>query len=119
MDTTMQDYEIDAYLGVAEATPDQRQALARALDRVTARFPEEGDPDATTAGSAAAQVILGDDTLTDISARWQCARVIEREAWAALVGAMIAAAVTGTFEAHVAETAGVTRRTVRKALGKH
>lgn len=114
----MQEYELDAYLDGADATGTQRAALTKALDRITERYPEENDPDATTAGSAAAQVILGDDALTDIAAHWRYTRSIEREAWAALAGAMIGAAATGMPETQIAETATVTRMTVRKALGK-
>lgn len=118
----MQDYELDAYLGGAEVTPPQREAVRRALDMVAARFPEQGDPDATLAAAMAAQVIIQGNIhragMVEPAARWAEARRVERERWAELVGAMIAAAVTGMPETHIAESAGVTRVTVRRALGK-
>lgn len=114
----MQDYELDAYLGDAEVTPEQRAAIRKALDLVSARYSEEGDPDATTAASTATQVIIEDTDLAAVSEQWVQARRVERDRWAALVGAMIAAAATGVPETRIAETAGVTRMTVRKALGK-
>ena len=111
----MQDHEIDAYLGDTPITSDQREALRRALDAVTARYPEQGDPDATTAAAAAAQVILGDATLKEVAVEWATARRIERDRMAALTGALIA--TTGS-ERDLATRAGVTRTTVRQALGK-
>ena len=112
----MQDYELDAYLGDVDATAEQRAALHAAADAVAARWP---DPDLADtreqALSAAAQVILGDDTLETIAEQWQAARRLERERHAALTGALIA---TPGPEVTLADRAGVTRMTVRKALGK-
>lgn len=114
----MQDYEIDAYLGDTTVTEDQRAALRTALDQVAARFPEQGDTSATDAGAGAAMIVLGDVTLDVLAQQWARARREEREEWAKLVGAMIGAAATGMPETRIAETAGVARMTVRKALGK-
>lgn len=114
----MQDYELTAYLGDTPATDEQRAALTRALDLIAARYPEQGDPDSITAGSCAAQIVLGDAGLDEIARTYLVARRVERDAWARLVGAMVAAAATGMPETRIAETAGVTRMTVRKALGK-
>ena len=115
----MQDYELDAYLDAAgDVTPEQRAALKAALERVSQRFPEEGDTDATGAGSAAAQVILGDADVALFAREWVRVRTVERDAWAELVGAMIGAAAAGVPETRIAQSAGVARMTVRKALGK-
>ncbi len=117
----MQDYELDAWLGDAEVTTEQRAALAKAFETIAARYPaEEGtpDPDAGIAYTVATQIVLVDENLHAVASDYLAARRVERDRWAALVGAMIAAAATGVPETRIAETAGVTRMTVRKALGK-
>lgn len=114
----MQDYELTAWLGPAadEVTDEQRQAIAAAADRIGARWPDEDLADLREAAlNAAAQIILGDDTLEATAARWAALRARERVAHAALTGALIA---TPDTEQGLATRAGVTRMTVRKALGK-
>ena len=115
----MQDYELDAYLGDTEATAEQKAALLAASDTLAARYP---DPDLQTsveaAFSAAAQVILGDDTLDTVAQEWKRALAAERDAMLRLTGAIAASAAEGIPETVIAETASVDRQTVRKALGK-
>ena len=53
-----------------------------------------------------------------IADNWRRAKSMERDAMARLTGAIIASAVQGQPETTVAERAGVSRLTVRKALGK-
>ena len=112
----MQDYELDAWLGDTQVSSEQRAALHAASDAIAGRYP---DPDLSDvrerALSAAAMLILGDATLEEIAGDWRDARRIERERHAALTGALIAA---DGSEVELAERAGVTRMTVRKALGK-
>lgn len=112
----MQDYELDAWLGDTQVTDGQRAALHAAADAIAARYPEEDLADSREqAFSAAAMLILGDDTLETIADQWRAARRLEQERHAALTGALIAA---DGSEVALAERAGVTRMTVRKALGK-
>jgi hypothetical protein len=114
-----------AWLGPAAdtITDDQLTALDAASDAITARWP---DPDLndlrTEALSAAAQIILGDDTLEAHAAAWQAARGTERQRHAALTGALIVSA-TGArsgpgSEGDLIERSGASRMTVRKAIGR-
>ena len=113
----MQPYELDAWLGDTDLTPEQRTTLESAIDNLTNRY--AGDEDAVGEGMGGAlMVILGDDTLEGIAAEWARARAAERDAMARLTGAIIASAVQGQPETTIAEWAGVNRMTVRKALGK-
>ncbi len=119
----MQDYELDEFLGgVVEVTPEQRAALKAAAGLVAARFPEEeeGQPNPWAERSyvMASQIILEDSTVREVAEAYTAARIVERDRWAELVGAMIGAAAAGVPETRIAQAAGVTRVTVRKALGK-
>lgn len=114
-----------AWLGPAAdtITDDQLDALDRASATIDARWP---DPDLADtrelALSAAAQVILGDDTLEAIAGAWQAARRAEADAQAALTGALIASSTgarSGTgSEGDLVARSGASRLTVRKALGR-
>lgn len=113
-----QPFDVDAWLGpaAADTTPEQRAQITDAAARVAARYPDPDLSDAREAAlNAAAKVILGDDTLEDISAGYLTQRRILAERHAELTGALIA---TGGTETSLAQRAGVTRITVRKALGK-
>ena len=115
--THMQPYELDAWLGDAELTAEQRTTLESAIDHLNARY--AGDEDAVGEGMGGAlMVILGDDTLEGVAAEWARARAAERDAMARLTGAIIAEAVQGEPETTIAQRTGVNRMTVRKALGK-
>lgn len=113
-----QPFNPDDYLGpyADDATDEQKTALARAAEMVTTRYPDRDDP-SEQAMRGAAQVILGDDTLDGLAAAYTRARQAEREAMAQLVGAIIAASATDS-ESAIASRTGLTRMTVRKALGK-
>lgn len=114
----MNDHELNAWLGDVTVTDEQRAALHRAADMTTARYPHPDQRgDAETAFTAASQLILGDATLTETAATYAAARRAEREAMAALTGAMIAASAT-TREAAISRETGMNRMTVRKAIGK-
>lgn len=116
----MIEYDLQEYLGDVydKTTPEQREAMLAASRRVDERFP---DPDAfeerEQAFGAAVAVILGDQALRDIGGEYVAARRAAHTAHARLTGALIAAA-PGTPETRLAADAGVSRPTVRKALGK-
>ncbi|WP_372594899.1 hypothetical protein [Actinotalea sp.] len=112
----MNAYDIDAWLGDAEATDEQRAAIQAASDAIGARWPDPDMADSRRdALNAAAMVTLGDETLEALAEAWRDARAREQAARAALTGAIIA---SGGTEVDLARRAGVTRMTVRKALGK-
>lgn len=114
----MQPYELDAWLGPLTTTDEQRDAILQADNAIQARYPDrDAADDRTAALTAAVTVIVGDDTLRQIGDQWKAARRVEREAMAALTGAIIASSTTMTEVAMSAES-GVNRTTVRKALGK-
>lgn len=97
-------------------TEEQLEQLAAASATIDTRWPMPDDADdRELALSAAAQVILGDDTLEGIAAQWQAARRAERQRMSSLTGALIASSGS---ERALMERAGVARDTVRKALGK-
>lgn len=113
----MQRYELEAWLGPALAgmTPDQVGAMVRYADMIEARY----DDDALrgVAAGGALLIVLSDSTLEQLGEALARARQDEREAMAVLTGALIASADTDS-ESSLARRAGVTRVTVRKALGK-
>lgn len=113
-----QPFNPDDYLGpyADDATDQQKASLARAAGMVATRYTGP-DSDADAALSGAAQIILGDATLTELAAAYARARTAEREAMATLTGAIIAASET-MAETAIERESGVTRMTVRKALGK-
>jgi len=114
----MTTYDIDAWLGDAEATDAQREAIQRAADAIAARWPDEDLADTREqALAAAAQVILDDAALDEFGSAYVQARRAEQDARADLTGALIASQGTAS-EVELAARAGVTRTTVRKALGK-
>lgn len=115
---TTQPFDVDAWLGTAagDVTEAQREQIAAAAAAIAERYPDDdlaGDREAAL--NAAAQVILGDDELEAIAGRYLAQRRILNECHAALTGALIA---TDGPETQLAQRAGVTRVTVRKALGK-
>jgi len=111
-----QRYEIEAWLGGIEATAEQIETLMQVSDLVAARYGDDAQEQQTAAMSAALQVVLGDDTLDQIGARWRASRESERQSMAELTGAMIAAS-QDMSQSEVGRVAGVDRMTVRKALG--
>ena len=113
----MEDYELDAWLGDTTVTDEQRFALHHAWDLCAARYGEDLDGERGQAFSAAAQIILGDDTLEQVSTAYARARRAERDAMAALAGAVIAASATQS-EAAIVRATGLTRVTVRRMLQK-
>lgn len=118
----MQDHELRGFLGHVydETTPEQREQISSAADQISTRWPDSDLTDLRTeAMNAAVAVILGDDTDTGIAQQWARARHAERMAHAQLTGAIIAGQlVAPESESSQADRLGVTRVTLRKALGK-
>lgn len=118
----MEDYEMRALLGefYDDTTEEQKDAIGEGCDILDRRFPDSDMGDFRHEALAAMlAVIYGDDTDTARVSAWKAAKVAEVEAHAAMTGAIIGAALTGD-ESEVAQAArlGVTRVTLRKALGR-
>lgn len=112
----MQDHELAGLLGPAydESSVEQRERVRAAVTTIQSRYPDDAEAQAC-AGAAALEVILGDNALETIAAKWHAVRAEEADAHARLTGAIVA---TAAPETTIAQRAGVTRMTVRKALGK-
>lgn len=113
----MQEHELTELLGDAPATDEQRAALHRASDMVDARYHPDLEEERREAFNAALALVLDDADLGEYAAAWTRARQAEREAMAALTGAIIAASAT-TSEVDISRITGINRMTIRKALGK-
>lgn len=116
-----QRHETEAYLGefIADLTAEQVDQIHAAFEVIEARYPDADDSDAAEAArTAATQVVLGDATTQQAAYAWRAARLAEREAMAALTGALIVEVAGGAREATLATTLDLNRMTVRKALGK-
>jgi len=113
----MQRHELEAWLGpeLAEMTPDQVDAMVRYADMIEDRYDDDALRSFVARG--ALLIVLSDSTLEQIGEALARARQEEREAMAMLTGAIIASAETDS-ESSLARRAGITRVTVRKALGK-
>ncbi len=118
----MQYYELYAYLGdfADNLTAEQKAALRRAAEQIEQRWPDADDSDLRRdAFTAAAMLAFGDATDEGIASEWASARRAERDAHARLTGAIIWGSIAAPEpETRQAERLGVTRMTVRKALGK-
>ncbi len=117
--------EWHAWLGPAAdtITDDQLDQLDIASRAIAERWPDRDLEDLRReALTAAAQLILGDDTLEAHAAAWHAARAAEQLRHAALTGALIASS-TGArsgpgSEGDLTERSGASRMTVRKAIGR-
>lgn len=96
-------------------TPDQVDAMVRYADMIEDRYDDDALRSFVARG--ALLIVLSDSTLEQIGEALARARQEEREAMAMLTGAIIASAETDS-ESSLARRAGITRVTVRKALGK-
>ena len=120
-------FELRAWLGPAldDMTDDQVEQFTEMVAAIDQRYPITDPDDApfvietrTYAMSGALALLLGDDTLTSTHQQWERAKQAEREAMATLTGAIIASAHQGSSELDMANRTGLSRGTVRKALGK-
>jgi len=123
----MKNHDYTAWLGPAaeQLTDDQRCAFDRVAGELNARYPERdaaGEPTDDTRGgegmTGACMVLLGDATLAELAGDWSRARVVERDAMARLTGAIMATVEQGATEADIVRATGITRRTIRKAMGR-
>jgi len=108
-----------AWLGpVADtATPDHLAAITAAEREIAARYPDDDlRDDREDALSSAVQVIVGDGTLEEAGAEWRRARAAEMTAHAHLTGAIIAS--RNLPETEIERRTGMSRMSIRKALGK-
>ena len=116
----MQDHELRGLLGPAydATTEEQRGQVSRVCETLDRRWPLPDFTDEhTDALTAALEVILGDSTPEGIVAEWRAARAAEQVAHRRLSGAVMVAALT-VPETTLVERLGVSRPTIRKALGK-
>ena len=113
----MQEYELRAWLGDVEATDEQMEALMRLSDEIDERFPGGDDvEDHNEAFNGGAFLILGLRSRDDLRTEWENARAEAHAAHRRMVGGIIADH-TDT-EVALSERWGLSRMTVRKALGK-
>ena len=114
---------MDAYLGefADELGAEQRATLKAALEKLAERWPSPDFTDeAMDAGNAATALAFGDSTAEQVAAEYRAARDAERTARLRLTGAIVytALAEPAVSEVALAERFGVTRVTLRKALGR-
>lgn len=120
----MQDHEMRGLLGPAYegTTAEQRRVVDRALAMVAQRWPDAADwrEQNMQASNAVLEVVLGDSTAEGVAAEYRAARLAAEAAQRRLTGAIIAVSLLEptVAEASLADRLGVTRVTLRKALGK-
>lgn len=131
----MQEHELRALLGPAydDTDTEQRLRIDEAHAAIARRWPEPDLADTRReALNGAMLVVLGDATLEDVADQMRTARAAYEDALAALTGALIVSAgrpvqvrdgrgggyIRDGSEVDLAARAGISRLTVRKALGK-
>lgn len=117
----MQEYELDAWLGELrdELTDEQYDRLLSEARDIEARFPgRDQDEEQDAALAATLQWIQGDTSLEKAADALVRARAAEREASIHAQQVARLAVLDGMSEVEAARRAGLTRPTVRKALGK-
>ena len=120
----MLDDELTAWLGHAEATPEQRAELHRVADLIDERYYDDNreynadmQESHNNAMNAASMIVLGDIlTVKFFADVYLEARAAERAALDALTGALLATA--GESDEGLSVRAGVSLKVIRKALGK-
>lgn len=121
MAARMQPHEIDAWLGPArdDLSDEQYERFAREADRIAARYPDADDADESSAAlSATLAYLLGDSTPESVAEDLADARRRLSEAMAAAQQVAAMLVTDGRSEVRAAETMGIDRMTLRKALGK-
>lgn len=115
----MQDHELDAWLGPVELTGEQRATLVREIAEIEAAYPDPDDQDVRDAAmSAAVQHLLGDTSPQDVGRALAEATGTLHRARAAMRTTARLMVAAGVSEVAAAEALGVTRMTIRSALGK-
>lgn len=120
--------EVRAWLGPfgAEASEEAVAAIVAAWERIEEVYPDlvgedgvvEPTPGRQTAGSGAAQWVLGDMSVSEAIAAYQAALRKAEEAKDCMVGVLIAAEQTGEPIVRLADKAGVTRQTIYRWIGR-
>ena len=120
--------EVRAWLGPfgAEVSEEAVAAIVAAWERIKEVYPDlEGEdgvveptPGRQTAGSGAAQWVLGDVSVSEAIAAYQAALRKAEEAKDCMVGTLIAAEQTGEPIVRLADKAGVTRQTIYRWIGR-
>jgi len=120
--------EVRAWLGPlgAEASEEAVAAIVAAWERIEEVYPDlvgedgvvEPTPGRQTAGSGAAQWVLGDVSVSEAIAAYQAALRKAEEAKDCMVGVLIAAEQTGEPIVRLADKAGVTRQTIYRWIGR-
>lgn len=120
--------EVRAWLGPlgAEASEETVAAIVAAWERIKEVYPDlEGEdgvveptPGRQTAGSGAAQWVLGDVSVSEAIAAYQAALRKAEEAKDCMVGTLIAAEQSGEPIVRLADKAGVTRQTIYRWIGR-
>ena len=110
--TKTQTHEVLAYLGDAagDVTAEQVETLRRVFDRIPA--------DNAYAGSAAAEMLLGDLTMDQMVSDLAAARAAYDAALGRAAGVMLLMDEQGVSPTEIAKALGVTRPTVYKRLGR-
>ena len=113
------DTAIDAWLGDATLTTEQRDRFITIWDDVATRHPEPEDQDVRSAAlSAAVQHLLGETTPTDAGREIGRLNAALEDAKAAARAIAVLAVEDGASEYALHRELGVTRRTLRLWLGK-
>lgn len=120
--------EVRAWLGPfgTEASEEAVAAIVAAWERIEEVYPDlvgedgvvEPTPGRQTAGSGAAQWVLGDMSVSEAIAAYQAALRKAEEAKDCMVGVLIAAEQTGEPIVRLADKAGVTRQTIYRWIGR-
>lgn len=119
MTTTRED--LTPWLGdtAADLTTEQLDRLCAEADRIDARYPDPDEADERNAAlSAAVQYLLGDADASTAGAELAAARAAAERAMVAAQQIAVMTVADGGSEAETARRIGVTRMTVRQALGK-
>lgn len=114
-------HELEAWLGPAmtDLTTEQVERLHREAEAIAARYPDPDDADAREAALiAATQYLLGELSVEEAARQLREARAVVTRA--SVVAQQIATMLhaDGLSEVDAARAAGITRRTLRIALGK-
>jgi len=121
--TTMQRYELDAWLGTDHGlTDEQIDELLTTAGDIEEQYPSEDDRDDRDAALTAAYRLMvetPEDLVADLAAERAAAKAAERKALVALRQVAVTRISNGdATEAGFAQQAGVVRMAVRKWLGK-
>src|SRR5689334_12039126 len=121
--TTMQQYELEAWLGDNHGlNEDQLAELLRTADDLAEQYPDEDDRDDWEAALVATYRLMveaPEDLIAELAAERTAARIAERKALIGLRQIALTRINNGdATEAGFAQQAGIDRMAVRRWLGK-